>query len=145
MRGKGQQGASAVEFALVLPLLVLLLFGMITFGLAFARMQQMEAVAREGARLAAIGRTVTYTDVQSAARGTVDGRLIAREHIQVQINGSTAASKWCKEPGQSVQVTVSIAEAYRPRYALIVPLWRASLTPPRYEATGVFRCESKHT
>ncbi|HEY4790639.1 MAG TPA: TadE/TadG family type IV pilus assembly protein, partial [Actinomycetes bacterium] len=32
---RGQDGAAAVEFALLLPLLVLLLFGFIQFGLAF--------------------------------------------------------------------------------------------------------------
>ena len=44
-----EHGASAVEFALILPQLVLFLFGTMTFGPAFARQQDMEAAQREGA------------------------------------------------------------------------------------------------
>jgi hypothetical protein len=53
--GRGEDGAAAVEFALLLPLLVLLVFGIIHFGLAFNSRIQATNAAREGARLAAIG------------------------------------------------------------------------------------------
>ena len=36
------------EFALVLPLLLILLFGIVEFGIAFNRAQAVEAAAREG-------------------------------------------------------------------------------------------------
>jgi Flp pilus assembly pilin Flp len=50
-----QDGAAAVEFALLLPLLVLLLFGFIQFGTAFNSRIQATNAAREAARLAVIG------------------------------------------------------------------------------------------
>ena len=50
-----QDGAAAVEFALLLPLLVLLLFGFIQFGTAFNTRIQATNAAREAARLAVIG------------------------------------------------------------------------------------------
>jgi Flp pilus assembly pilin Flp len=50
-----QDGAAAVEFALLLPLLVLLLFGFIQFGLAFNTRIQATNAAREAARQAVIG------------------------------------------------------------------------------------------
>jgi hypothetical protein len=50
-----EDGAAAVEFALLLPLLVLLLFGLIQFGLAFNTRIQATNAAREAARLAVIG------------------------------------------------------------------------------------------
>ena len=50
-----QDGAAAVEFALLLPLLVLLLFGIIEFGLAFNTRIQATNAAREAARQAVIG------------------------------------------------------------------------------------------
>jgi Flp pilus assembly protein TadG len=53
--GRGEEGAAAVEFALLLPLLVLLVFGIIHFGLAFNSRIQATNAAREGARLAVIG------------------------------------------------------------------------------------------
>jgi Flp pilus assembly pilin Flp len=50
-----QDGAAAVEFALLLPLLILLLFGFIQFGLAFNSRIQATNAAREAARLAVVG------------------------------------------------------------------------------------------
>lgn len=47
------RGASLVEFALILPVFVMLLFGMITGGLALNEKQQMTHATREGARYAA--------------------------------------------------------------------------------------------
>ena len=55
MSGRGQDGAAAVEFALLLPLLVLLLFGFIQFGLAFNTRIQATNAAREAARQAVVG------------------------------------------------------------------------------------------
>ena len=53
--GRGEDGAAAVEFALLLPLLVLLLFGFIQFGLAFNTRIQATNAAREAARQAVVG------------------------------------------------------------------------------------------
>jgi Flp pilus assembly pilin Flp len=50
-----EDGAAAVEFALLLPLLVLLLFGFIQFGLAFNTRIQATNAAREAARAAVTG------------------------------------------------------------------------------------------
>ena len=55
MARRDQEGAAAVEFALLLPLLVLLLFGMIEFGLAFNTRIQATNAAREAARQAVVG------------------------------------------------------------------------------------------
>src|SRR5512135_3131605 len=52
---KKQQGASAVEFAIVLPFLVFLLFGIIEFGLLLYNQQVITNASREGARAAIVG------------------------------------------------------------------------------------------
>jgi Flp pilus assembly protein TadG len=56
MRGRrrGDQGAAAVEFALVLPLLVLVLFAIIDFGRMLNAQITLTEAAREGARAGAI-------------------------------------------------------------------------------------------
>ena len=51
----GEKGASAVEFAIILPVLIMLVFGIIQFGLAFNKYIALTHAAREGARLAAVG------------------------------------------------------------------------------------------
>lgn len=47
---KNNRGAALVEFAIVLPLLLLLLVGMIEFGLLFYNKQVLTNASREGAR-----------------------------------------------------------------------------------------------
>lgn len=56
LRRKGEKGASLVEFAFVLPLLLLLILGMIEFGFLFAQYNEIRHGAREGARYAAVSR-----------------------------------------------------------------------------------------
>ena len=51
---KSEKGASAVEFALILPLLIMLVFGIVEFGIAFNNYVTITHAAREGARIAAV-------------------------------------------------------------------------------------------
>jgi Flp pilus assembly protein TadG len=62
---KSERGAVAVEFALLLPILVALLLGVIEFSLALNAQQTLTNAAREGAR------TVAVTNDQAAARAAV--------------------------------------------------------------------------
>jgi Flp pilus assembly pilin Flp len=52
-RRRDEGGAAAVEFALVMPLLIMLLFGLITTGLAFSDHLSATNAVREGARYGA--------------------------------------------------------------------------------------------
>jgi Flp pilus assembly protein TadG len=51
---RNRRGAVAVEFALVLPLLMMLVFGIIDFGRAYYTLNQVISSVREGARYAAV-------------------------------------------------------------------------------------------
>ena len=61
---RSQRGAELIEFALVLPLLLLLVLGIVDFGFLFQRLEVVTNAAREGARLAVLGSYDT-TDVQN--------------------------------------------------------------------------------
>jgi Flp pilus assembly protein TadG len=64
------RGAAAVEFALVLPLLVILIFGIIDFGRMLNAKITLTEAAREGARAAALVGPDAATDrVRAAADG----------------------------------------------------------------------------
>jgi hypothetical protein len=52
-----QRGAAAVEFAVILPLLVVLVFGMIEFGIMFYNKAVITNASREGARAGITGLT----------------------------------------------------------------------------------------
>ena len=68
------RGSVAVEFALLLPVLLLIIFGTIDFGRAINAQITLTQAAREGARLASLGYPATGTNsvtsrTQSAATG----------------------------------------------------------------------------
>jgi len=65
----GDRGAAAVEFALLLPLLLLLVFGIIDFGRAINAQITLTQAARTGARLAALGQPNVVSATQAAATG----------------------------------------------------------------------------
>nr|WP_221379629.1 TadE/TadG family type IV pilus assembly protein [Actinoplanes polyasparticus] len=54
---RGEEGAAAVEAAIVLPLILLVLFGIIDFGRALQQQALLTAAVREGARTAALNGT----------------------------------------------------------------------------------------
>jgi hypothetical protein len=56
-RKRAEGGAAAVEMALVLPILFLLVFGIIEFGFVFNRWISVTHAAREGVRLLSIGES----------------------------------------------------------------------------------------
>ena len=53
-RWSDESGAELIEFALVLPLLLLVLLGIIDFGFLFQRYEVVTNAAREGARVAVL-------------------------------------------------------------------------------------------
>lgn len=58
------RGAAVVEFAVVLPLLLTILFGIIEYGWVFMVRQTLQTAAREGCRIAVLQTTTTpYTNV----------------------------------------------------------------------------------
>lgn len=61
---KDQDGASIVEFAIIFPLLMLLLFGIIELSLLLYNQQILTNAAREGARLGIIAQPTRVTDQQ---------------------------------------------------------------------------------
>ena len=55
---RNDKGATAVEFALVLPIFLLLIFGIIDFGWYFFVEHTLQYATREGMRLALVGKTL---------------------------------------------------------------------------------------
>lgn len=71
MLSRGDRGQSTVEFALVLPLVALLLLGLLQAGLFLRDHLVVAAAAREGAREAAV--TPDRTQIERAARRAAGG------------------------------------------------------------------------
>jgi Flp pilus assembly protein TadG len=62
-----EKGAAIVEFAIILPLLLLLIFGMIEFSLLMYNKAMITNASREGARRGIVYRVDTTTDPASYA------------------------------------------------------------------------------
>ncbi len=70
-----ERGSNLVEFAILAPLLILLVFGIFTIARAFNINNTLEHAAREAARLGAVNTDLTA--IQNAARGETDAASIA--------------------------------------------------------------------
>lgn len=125
-----ERGATAVEFAVVLPLLMLLLFGIIEFGMTFWRAQSLEAAAREGARIASLSQS-TRSDITAAVDNAIGGAPFASAPT---VAVTPDQSQPCNlRSGQTVTVTVNAP------VTIEIPLWGSrSLT---LTGEGRFRCE----
>ena len=97
---RSQKGQSLTEFALALPILVLLLFAVIQFGITFNNYVTLTDATRAGARKAAVGRQLT--NPQSTVIQAV--RNSATDLVQSKLN-VTVTSTW--QPGADVSVTAT--------------------------------------
>lgn len=135
-RMRRQDGAVAVEFALIAPILILILAGVIQFGIVYSQYQVLQGAAREGARCASV-QAAGFADcsvrerIESAALGY---DLTGTPVVSVE-GGGTA----CTTTTVGRNVTVSWEQTFElgalPR---LVPG-----VPDTVDATisGTFRCE----
>jgi Flp pilus assembly protein TadG len=90
-----------VEFALVLPVLLLLVMGIIQFGIVFNNWIQVTSAAREGARKAAVSRTAA--DPRAAAIAAAKASAPGLDASKLVVTPS--ATPWAQ--GSDVTVTVT--------------------------------------
>jgi Flp pilus assembly protein TadG len=95
VRGKGRRGAAMVEFAIVVPLLLFLVLGIMEFGMIMRDYIMLAQGAREGARTAAIGQPVN----KIKARVLEASALSNLQPVMVQIT--------CLDPNTGGWVAVS--------------------------------------
>ena len=128
---ESERGAVAVEFALLLPLLVVILFGIIQFGITFNRQQGIHAAAREGARLGSLPGT-TSAEIRGRVNGALSGVPLAGEP-DIIITPNT--DRPCSSDTGSATVVVEVKAATD----LDIPLWKPITVD--LASTGEFRCE----
>lgn len=88
---RSEEGAVAVEFALLLPLLLVMLIGIMEFGLLYNAQITLTAAAREGARTVAVenDKSAARADVRAAA--VVLDPAVTDADIQITPTGACAA------------------------------------------------------
>ena len=100
---KNNRGQAMVEFALALPVLMLLLIGSMEFGLVINQYLVLAEAAREGARSAALGGTNTeITAVVKTAASAIDiSQLTVTISPATRIRGN-GATVTVKKPVQAI-------------------------------------------
>lgn len=129
-------GAAAIEFALIMPVLVLFVFGIIGFGLAFMQVQTIRGALREGGRAAATGASAT--EVQHHAFDSALGAIDSAGNVEVHPN--TGTRPVCTPQSIGDDATVSYDTSHLPGGGIRVwiPFLAIHLSPS-LEAN--FRCE----
>jgi Flp pilus assembly protein TadG len=100
---KRSDGQAMVEFALVLPLLAMLLFGVIQFGILFNNYLDLTDATRAGARKAAVSRQTT--DPSGPAGVATQAVINSAGDITLTSANVTVTSTW--QPGDDVTVQAS--------------------------------------
>ena len=112
----GKRGQSLVEFALILPVLMILVFGIIDFGMGLRSYISLTNATREGARFAAVGNSAgAYpTDCNGSTNTTVVGRVCytieGLDLADVQTVGVSYPNG--QSPGNSVVVSADYTYNY---------------------------------
>jgi Flp pilus assembly protein TadG len=96
-RRRDDRGSAAVEFAIVLPVLLLVIFGILQYGYHYWALETASATAREAARRLAVGTdwTCTVSEAQAAA--------------SIPATGTVTVTRSSSTPTQGSLVTVTVA------------------------------------
>ncbi len=141
-RGRSESGQVLIEFAIVIPLLVLFFAGIVDFGLALNTWNTAQNAAREGARIAAISNNVptikNRAQVTGDSVGLQPGDIslscnrpssgnndFSNCTVSLKDNDGTCASGPCSTPGKWLEVEGDIVKVnVQHAYKFITPLPR---------------------
>ena len=113
--GGNERGAALVEFALILPLLMMIVFGSLTAGLAYQEKQDLLQIAREGARYGATlpsgttGWATTIPRPCGAVQPLLKGFVVIESDVELDVVAVYTAA------GDSGQVQTLHMERVPPR------------------------------
>jgi Flp pilus assembly protein TadG len=136
-RLRREDGAAAVEFAIVSVLLFMIVFGIIQFGVFFERYEALVSAAREGGRTAAVDGTTAQ--IQSAVVVATPFTInclagSGASCVTVTPGPGGASGTSCNSTNHGANVSVSVAYTWTPFFPF-------PPVPSSFTTQGVFRCE----
>jgi Flp pilus assembly protein TadG len=130
--GRDERGAAAVEFALVAPLLLLMVLGIAEFGRAYHVQTAVSQAAREGVRVMALKNDPTGARAATKAAAPTLNLTDSQISISTQPTSSPAN---CVASGTTPAATATVTVTYQ--LAFITKLFGSSKT---LTGRGVMRC-----
>jgi Flp pilus assembly protein TadG len=87
-----ERGAALVEFALVLPVLMLFVFGIVSFGQAYSARIELTSAVREGVRVVALGgASATVADAADRTKEAAPGLTASQISVNATLCSGTPA------------------------------------------------------
>ena len=126
IRGAREQGAAAVEMALILPVLLIVVFGIIDFGSLFNAQISLTQAAREGVRLGAIGEATSVEAMEARMQDAYFGIFGSEQPSAVEGSVSCGPEP---DPEDSAELVASLE--------FTTPIGRFQ---PTLTAKAVMRC-----
>lgn len=103
MRERSERGAVAVEFAILAPVLILLLMGIMEFGRAYNAQVSLTNAAREGVRVMAISNN------QASARTAAKNAAVALSPTLVDSNITFSATSCTADAQMTVTINYTLS------------------------------------
>ncbi|MBI5589802.1 MAG: pilus assembly protein [Deltaproteobacteria bacterium] len=125
-----------VEFAIVLPLLLMLVFGIIEFGLVLFDQAMITNASREGARAGIVfaDPRITTEQISTVVQNYTAGNMIT---FGAAANPTTTVTGACANSGDPLTVNVSYPYSF-----LVLPNFVSSLSDTlNLSAQTIMRCE----
>jgi Flp pilus assembly protein TadG len=111
-KADGELGQAVAEFALVIPIFLLLVFAIVDFGMGLYSWITVTNAAREGARLGTVG--ADEASITARVRDTVGN--LDNADLTVDVTNCVSGCLTTGDPGESVSVHVDY------QYHLITPI-----------------------
>lgn len=111
-----QRGASAVEFAIILPLLLLVVFAIIDFGRYFFGQLVLESASAEAAKIAAVKPIDSYPTIATEITLFLSDRISTAEAL-ISLNSANAViiQTHCQSGSNQIQqAKVEICVPFKP-------------------------------
>lgn len=135
-----ERGAAAVEFALVVPILILILIGIVNFGFVLAQQISLNNAARQAARYAVVdGRTCGDIKTEGKSAAETVGMNSSQVPTPVITNCGADTVKPCAGSAPNTNITVTMTRTGS-SWVITAPPFNF-LAVPTLQGTGVMRCE----
>jgi Flp pilus assembly protein TadG len=128
-RRRRRRGAVALEAALVLPFLVLIIFGIIESGQVMTSEEVIASAAREGARLASLGGS---TIGSSSSNGSTEVNYRVRSYLDNAAVPSANATITVTDLDQSITDLPQASIGDRIKVSVSVPFTKIAWSPPMF-------------